>query len=46
MIQGLFALILLGGIAAATYLALQGHPWFGLAVLITVGGVQMKGGKR
>lgn len=37
-----FALLVLGGFAAAYFLATNGHPWLAFFVLLIVGGSRMK----
>ena len=42
MIHITFALIVISGIVCATYLAMNGHYWFALLVIITISGVSMR----
>jgi hypothetical protein len=41
MMHFFFAAIVLGGMAIGAWLVVNGHPWFALLIILSVGGTSM-----
>lgn len=40
-----FAVIVIGGLGIGAWLIIEGHPWFGLLVIIIVSGAKLRASK-